>query len=53
MGPSLREYTQIQAYTRASEELINWIAGARALALLVGAVDSGVLRGPETGSTAE
>jgi SAM-dependent methyltransferase len=51
MGASLGELRQLRAYMRASKELSGWISGARVLALLSGALESGVLELLETGST--
>jgi hypothetical protein len=40
---SPQEFMQLLAYIRASRDLTSWINGARVLALLSGALDSGVL----------
>lgn len=48
---SPQEYRQLQAYTRACQELSQWIDGARALALLSGALDYGVLNALHSKST--
>jgi hypothetical protein len=53
MSASVEEMQQLQAYIRASRELMDWIAGAKAFALLCGAVDSGVIDALRTKSTAQ
>jgi DNA-binding IclR family transcriptional regulator len=53
MRASSQEFTQLLAYIRASRNLNSWIDGARALALLSGAVDSGVLNALHHKSTPE
>lgn len=53
MSASFTEMQQLQAYIRASRELMGWIAGAKAFALLCGAVDSGVMDALRTKSTAQ
>jgi SAM-dependent methyltransferase len=53
MKASREEYQQVRNYTSAGRELHGWITGARALALLTGAMESGVLRALARGGTAE
>ena len=53
MRASPQEFTQLRAYIRASRELTSWITGAKVLALLSGAADSGVLDALRTKSTAQ
>ena len=53
MNASLEEYQQLRAYIGSSTELTSWIAGAKALALLSGAIDSGVINAIRTRSTAQ
>ncbi len=43
MASGMQEMTQLRGYIAASGPLKSWITGARALALLTGAADSGVL----------
>jgi SAM-dependent methyltransferase len=43
MKASSKEFMQTLAYMRASRELYNWITGARVIALLSGALESGIL----------
>jgi hypothetical protein len=50
---SSQEYAQLLAYTHASQELNNWISGARVLALLSGADDCGILDTLQTKCTPE
>jgi SAM-dependent methyltransferase len=51
MAASLNEMTRLRAYQRASRELQRWVEGARVLALLSGALESGVLDLVATGGT--
>jgi hypothetical protein len=53
MKASPQEFAQLRAYVGASRELTNWITGAKVLALLNGAVESGVLNALRTKSTAQ
>jgi SAM-dependent methyltransferase len=51
MGASFEEIQQLGAYIRASRELTGWITGAKALALLGGAIETGIIDALRTGST--
>ncbi len=51
MGASLGEIGQLRAYIGASQELNNWINGARVFALLSGALDVGLLSALNSRST--
>jgi hypothetical protein len=46
MSASVEEFQQLRAYMGSSRELTQWITGAKALALLGGAVESGVMDAP-------
>lgn len=52
MSISFSELRQLQAHEAASQTLNAWIAGAEAVALLMGAVDSGIIDALRTGNTA-
>jgi SAM-dependent methyltransferase len=43
MSPLAAEMARAQGYIRASRPVVNWIAGARALALLSTAIDAGLI----------
>jgi ubiquinone/menaquinone biosynthesis C-methylase UbiE len=51
MSISFREIRQLQAHDAASQRLNSWIAGAEAIALLMGAVDSGIIDALRSGNT--
>ncbi len=53
MSASVDEMQQLAAYLRASRELADWITGAKVLALLSGALDSGVLDALRSKTTAQ
>ena len=52
MSISFSELRQLQAHEAASQTLNAWIAGAEAVALLMGAVDSGIIDALRTGNNA-
>lgn len=51
MSLTIREILQLQANDAASQTLNAWIAGAEAIALLLGAVDSGMIDALRTANT--
>lgn len=53
MSVSSKEFLDLRDYMRASRELTGWINGAKAVALLSGAVDSGVIETLRTQQTAQ
>jgi SAM-dependent methyltransferase len=53
MSASSKEFLHLREYIRASRELTSWITGAKVLALLDGAVDSGVMDALRTKRSAQ
>ncbi len=53
MTLTLREILQLQANDSASQKLNEWIAGAEVIALLFGAIDSGIVDALRTANTSE
>ncbi|MGD0915413.1 MAG: class I SAM-dependent methyltransferase [Thermodesulfobacteriota bacterium] len=53
MSLTFREILQLQANDTASQTLNAWIAGAEVIALLMGAVDSGIIDALRTSNTAQ
>ena len=53
MSASFKEFLHLREYIRASRELTSWITGAKVLALLSGAIDSGVMDALQTKRSAQ
>jgi len=53
MSATSKEFLQLREYIHASRELTGWITGAKVLALLSGAIDSGVIDALRTKRSAQ